>query len=134
MQAAQHDLTSAVPVPLREFERSLGEGQMDRDAHYLRHGYKRRPSIEQVLVPILELPVFRCRRGEAGQRQCWRQYVFPKTCVGIFRVERIDQQRIPRLYWPCKRCGIEEWWPRHLGREPWLAGSFHYRNFITQST
>ena len=132
MQAAQHDLTSAAPVPLREFERSLGEGQMDGDAHHLRHGRKRRPPIEQILVPILELPVLRCRRREAGQRERWRQHVLPKTRVGVFRVEGIDQQRIARLYRSCERCGVEEGRLRHLGRAP-SAPRRHHPRLVSSS-
>ena len=75
----------------------LRESQMHRDPDDLRHRLERRPPVEQVFIPISNLPVRRRRRREAGQRQRRRQHVFAEAGVRIFGIEGIDQQRVARL-------------------------------------
>ena len=118
VQSAQNDLAAAAPVPLRQLERPLCEGQMDGNPHHLRHRPKRRPAVQQVFVPISNLPVFRRGRREAGQRERRSKHVLPKARVRIFRIERIDQQRIPRLYRSRNALGCQQRRPAHLGGNP----------------
>ncbi len=118
VQAAQHHLASAAPVPLRQFERPPRESQVDRDPHHLRHRRERRPPVQQVLVPIPNLPVLRCRSGETRQRKRRREHVLSKARVRVLWIERIDQQRIPRLLPAPARRGVQDWRTCHLGRAP----------------
>ena len=118
VQSAQHDLASAPAVPLRQFEGPLGERQVDRDPHHLGHRRKRRPPVEQVLVPIPNLPVCRRRRRETGQSERRRKHVLAEARVRIFRVERIDQQGISRPYGSGGEGGIEKRRAAHFSRAP----------------
>ena len=96
MQPAEDDLRPALAVPARQLVGPLGERQVDRDPDDLRERLPRRRTLQQVLVPVSDLPVRRRRPGDARQRQRRRQHVLAEAGVRVLGIERIDQQGIPR--------------------------------------
>ena len=53
--------------------------------------------MKEVFIPIFDFPV--CRRGgsEAGEREGRSEHVFTEAGVGVFRVERVDQECVVSL-------------------------------------
>ncbi len=127
MQSAQHNLAPAAPIPPRQLERSVGKRQMHGDPNYLGNGGKRRPPDEQIFVPILHFPVLRRGCGKAGQSECWSKHVLAKTRIGIFGIERINEQR--RLFLDRPRFGrrVEIRRLRHVRRTPAAPGRLEER-------
>ena len=132
VQSAQHDLASAAAIPLRQLECPPRERQMHRDPNDLGHGRKGRPSVQQVFVPIADLPVFGCGRREAGQSEGRGEHVLAEAGVWILRIERIDQERIARPHRARRNCSIQKWRPSHFGRAP-SAGLRHHQLLYMQS-
>src|SRR6185295_19496861 len=94
VQTAEDDSRAAPSVPGGELENSGGEGEVDADADDLRHRPPRRRTLEQVFVPVLDLPTRRRRAGDAGERERGREHVLAEAGVRILRIKRVDQQRV----------------------------------------
>src|SRR5262245_55659814 len=90
---------------------------MDRDPDDLGKRVERWRTLEQVLIPVRNLPVARRGPGNASQGERWRENVFAEAGVRIFRVERIDQERGTRPWWVGPCLGVES------GRDAQRAGS-----------
>jgi len=118
VQAAQYDLASAAAIPLRQLECPPRERQMHGDPNDLGHGRKGWPAVQQVFIPIANLPVFGCGCCEASESQGRGEHVLAETGVWILRIKRIDQQRIARPHHAGRNCSIEKWRPSHFGRAP----------------
>ncbi len=58
VQAAEDHFRSPGTVPVGQLESAPREGQMHGDADHLRHREKRRPAVEQILVPVVHAPMF----------------------------------------------------------------------------
>src|SRR3984957_4125305 len=143
MQTAEDHLRSAGSIPVGEFIRAFGERQMHRNADNIRHGMRRRPTVEQVLVPIFDAPVRGRSRGEAGERECRRQDVLAEAGVRVLGIEGINQERIVRLERAGSDNGIKrrrnlhfKWNPAFGNRaKERLVRAGHYAMYFTlQST
>ena len=66
--------------------------------------------------------MLRCGCREAGQRERRRQHMLPEARMWILRIERIDQQRIPRPYRSRNVRTIEQRRPAHFGGNPAASG------------
>jgi hypothetical protein len=97
MQPADNHFRSARAVPIRKFAGATGERPVDGDGIDLRCRIGRRRSSEQIFVPVLPAPIRGRGCRETGERKPRRKYVLAEAGVGVFRVERIDQQDISRL-------------------------------------
>src|SRR5258708_5004974 len=93
---------------------------MHRDAYDLRHGPKRRTSVEQIFVEVLNSPIRWRGRGEAGQRQGRREHMFGEAGICVFGIKRIDQQGIVRLDAASGFVPVKRRWSGHLPRDPTL--------------
>ena len=68
---------------------------MHGDADDLRERLARRRTLQQVLVPVLDLPFRRRCAGDAGQGQAWRQHMLAEAGMRIFGIKGIDEQGKP---------------------------------------
>src|SRR5271157_5787664 len=97
VQPAEDYLRSPGTIPIRQLVGAAGKRQMYRDSYDLRHRPKWRPSVEQILVPILDAPVCGSRRGKAGQGKGRREHVLAEARIRVLGIEGIDQQGIVPL-------------------------------------
>jgi hypothetical protein len=97
VQAAEHDLAAAAAIPARQVEGAVGESQVDSDADDFGQGRTRRRAVEEVLVPVTNLPVRRGGGGEAGQGESGGEDMLAEAGIRIFPIEGIDQKRVARL-------------------------------------
>src|SRR5258707_11095658 len=97
MQPSEDHPGTSGPVPIRKFIGSPRKRQMHRDAHNLRHRTKWRAAIEEVLVEIVNPPMFRRGRSNAGQGKRGSEYMLAETCIRVLGIKRVDQQRKLRL-------------------------------------
>ena len=88
---------------------------MDGDADDPREGVARGRTLQEVLVPVGDLPVRRRRPGDAGQGERGGQDVLAETGVGVLGVERIEQQSELGSVRTGSEIGVE------TGRDYWLA-------------
>ena len=63
----------------------------------------------------------RSGRREAGQGQSRRKHMLAETGVGVFGIERIDQQDRAGFDWNCGRARVEDGGIQHLCRDPALS-------------
>ena len=142
MQSTENDLRSAGAIPIGQFVGAPGKGQVHGDANDLGHGIVRRPSMQQVLVPIFDAPVGGRGGGEAGQGQSRSQHVLAKAGVGILGIEGVDQQSVAALHESTVLRVIENGCMQHFRWDPPLGEGAdegflavtHAMYFILQST
>src|SRR3984957_5849531 len=91
---------------------------MDGDADHLRHGPKRRTSVEQILVKVLDAPVRWRSCRKAAQRQSRCEHVLAEAGVGVLGIEGIDQQRVMRFERYPRFVGIKSRHNSHLRWKP----------------
>src|SRR5579864_1541023 len=121
VQAAENYFRAAGAIPVRQFEGAPRKGQVHCDANHLRHGMEWWATVEQILVPVLHAPMLGSRGGKAGEGQRGREHVLAETCVRIFGIEGIDQQRVVRLNRSAGFARIKRGGSGHLAGNPALA-------------
>ncbi len=94
MQSAENDLRAPLPIPMRELVRPLGEREMHGDSDDFRKRLEGRRTLEQILVPVADLPMSGRRGCRGRERERRRQHVLAEAGVRILAIERVDQQRI----------------------------------------
>ena len=130
------------PVPICELIGAAGKRQMHRDSDNLRHRVTRWTSVQKVLIPIFDPPVVGCCCSKTGERESGCEDVFAEAGVGVFCVEGVDEQRIPRVDGPGLMFGGQRGCRRHFLWNPtWvnpgperLVEADHAEYFILQST
>ncbi len=72
VQPSKHNHCTSLAKPASELVSPAGKRQVHRDAHDGRERVRRWRPLQQVLVPIADVPVGRCRARDRSQCQCWR--------------------------------------------------------------
>src|ERR1700686_3696746 len=129
-------------IPVHKLISAPRESQMHGDSHDLRHGTKRRTSVEQILVPVLHPPMLGRRRSKAGQGKRGREHVLAEARIRVLGIEGIDQERVMGLDRAAWFVRLERRRGGHLARNPpsgdgakrGLTGCNHAMYFILQST
>src|SRR5712671_747515 len=120
MQPSEDHPGTSGPVPIRKFTGSPRKRQMHRNAHNLRHWTKRRPSVEEVLVEIVNAPMLRRGRSKAGQGKRGSEYMLAETCIRVLGIKRVDEQRKVRLDWLRWHVQVKQRRSRHFPGNPTL--------------
>src|SRR5262244_602126 len=107
MQAAEDHGASLRLQPRCQLVRPLGKGEMDGDANHLGKRGDGWWSLQQILVPVTDLPSSRCCSSDACQRQGRGEHVLAKTGIYVLRIKGIDQLCCSR-----NRCACAGRWKR----------------------
>lgn len=86
---------------------------MDCDPNDMRKRAGRWRSLQEVLVPKLNVPVGRGDCRDAGQRQRRRENMFAEASVWVLRIKRIDQQCVTSLNLDRLKRRIQYWCDAH---------------------
>ena len=108
VQPSENHLRAPSAIPVRQFIGPPRESQMHGDADDLRHRPKWRSSIEKILVPVVNAPMFRRGGGETGQGERWREHVLAEAGIRILGIEGVDQERVVRLDRSAWNAWVEE--------------------------
>ena len=96
VQPAQDHLRPPLTIPGRQGIGAIGERQMDGDPDDLRERLPGRRSLQQVLIPVGDLPVRRGRPRDARQCQRGREDVLAVAGMWVLGIKRVDQEsRLP---------------------------------------
>src|SRR5262245_46076454 len=118
VKAPEDHASSPVSIPGCQLVGSGRKRQVDGEAYDLRKGYPRRRPLQQVLVPVPDLPLWWGRSGDTRERQRGREDVLTEAGVRILGVERIDQQRRSGMRWPGLKKRVEPRRDTHLLGNP----------------
>ena len=91
---------------------------MDGNADDFRHGVVGRTAVEEVFVPVADLPVRGGGGGEAGEGKSWGENVLAEAGVGILGVEGVDEKRVTGRDGGGAGRGVERRRVRHGGWNP----------------
>jgi hypothetical protein len=97
VKPSQDYLGATRAVPIGQLVGTPRKGQMYGNADHLGQRARRGSSMQQVFVPVLDAPMIRRGCGQAGQGETWGQHVLAEARVGIFRIERVNEQSIVRF-------------------------------------
>ncbi len=96
MKAAHDDDGALRPEPRGKLVCAARECEMHRNADHLRHRSVGRWTLQQVLIPVLHFPVWRCGSRDAREGERRREHMLAEARARIFGVEGIDHQRVAR--------------------------------------
>src|ERR1041385_4534111 len=100
METAENDDRAVSAKPVGELIGAFGESEMNGNGDNVRQLFNRDRASKEVFIPVLHTPMRRRGSGDTGEREGWGEDVFPKTCVGIFGIERVDEKNRMRCQGP----------------------------------
>lgn len=79
-------------VPAGEFKGAGGEGEVDGDADDLGDRIGGGASLEEIFIPVADVPILGGGGGDAGEGEGGSEDVFAEAGVGVLGVEGVDQE------------------------------------------